>query len=464
MPRKSAAYLLLVLVMAGFSGYGVILQLYGHRGVDASVLSAMRDTLAFPVLLGAGWFLEGYRVPTARESMAIALLALFGIFGNQIFFILGLYQTNATLASLIQQTIPVLTAGVAILTGQEPTPTFADASGWLRIGGMATAAAGAATIITSTNKGGIGPKSNEQVAGHLAGELLLLMNCLCMTTYMLLQKYLLSDGLPPHRKPWRSVAQKTTATDLCRSLNSPDSFNSGSRQPLLSGTTGSKRAASESACWGADGSSIDCSMERAAGAKLGAETGPGHVGADASAFEPNVSISMASGNISIGVAKGNLSKAKSKDLACGQDAYGQLSGAPPRCGAASCGQGDNKCCGGSCTDSKGCHAKKDCQTSVPGSKGCHITKGGCRSATSCGTAGAWAGLLATWRGQPVTLTAWTYFFGMIYMLINVLALYIWFPMYSPDKVRREPYSTRARRYIRTNHYGMRFVLIQRGRP
>jgi drug/metabolite transporter (DMT)-like permease len=113
-----------------------------------------------------------------------ALLGLTGMFGNQLLYILGVYYTNANIASIFQPAIPVWTALLAIITRIELFPPLKKARGWAKLLGILLAAAGAATMVVDKIKSGHGklPK------GYGLGYIFLIGNTLSMAVYILLQK------------------------------------------------------------------------------------------------------------------------------------------------------------------------------------------------------------------------------------------------------------------------------------
>ena len=69
---------------------------------DPAVFSFLRDLFASPCLFLVAWYFE--RLPRLQSDHVVTfiLLGLTGIFGNQLFFILGLNYTSALNAALLQ--------------------------------------------------------------------------------------------------------------------------------------------------------------------------------------------------------------------------------------------------------------------------------------------------------------------------------------------------------------------------
>lgn len=78
-----------------------------------------------------------------RELPLFIVLGLTGMFGNQLLYLLGIYYTNANIASIFQPAIPVWTALLAIIVRIEPFPDFRTLRGWAKSLGILLAAVGA---------------------------------------------------------------------------------------------------------------------------------------------------------------------------------------------------------------------------------------------------------------------------------------------------------------------------------
>ena len=125
-----------------------------------------------------------------RELPLFIALCLTGIFGSQLPYLLGLYYTNANIASIFQPAIPVWTAFLAIIVRMEKFPDFRTLGGWGKCLGILLAATGAVVMTTDrksgqrVDDGGSNFQSNIQFVGYI----FLLGNTLSMSVYNLLQK------------------------------------------------------------------------------------------------------------------------------------------------------------------------------------------------------------------------------------------------------------------------------------
>ena len=159
-------------VQAAFGSYGVILKAFAQSvDINPLVFSFLRDICAAPILLCAAFVLEAHnenkdssdqldveldvihdsvdeevlsveksgslvqkligfvksrrlRIPKRGEWILFFLLGLTGMFGNQLFYIEGVYLTNPSIAAMFQPLIPIFTAIFAVITFTDPFPSM----------------------------------------------------------------------------------------------------------------------------------------------------------------------------------------------------------------------------------------------------------------------------------------------------------------------------------------------------
>jgi len=149
-------------------------------------LACMRVTLATPLLLGnAAWF-DRRLFPPRRYLAHLALIGLLGVTINQLLYLVGVRMTTATNAAILIPSIPAFAVLVALVLGVERV------SG-ARLVGVGLSMAGALLLLRPqdlTLAGG----------GDVAlGNLLVLLNCLSYSGFLVLQR-------PLHKHlPWRMV-------------------------------------------------------------------------------------------------------------------------------------------------------------------------------------------------------------------------------------------------------------------
>lgn len=143
-------------------------------------LAGLRVLGATPLLLLMAWFMEGV-LPKKRDLPFLALLGFLGIFANQLLFLIGLKHTTATNAAILMPSIPVFTAAISAVFRVERI-TFVKALG------IGLAVCGALVMIN--------PFDFSLHDRLLLGNVLILLNCLSYSGYLVLQRPVLRR-LPP---------------------------------------------------------------------------------------------------------------------------------------------------------------------------------------------------------------------------------------------------------------------------
>eukprot|EP00054_Salpingoeca_dolichothecata_P020226 m.127267 g.127267 ORF g.127267 m.127267 type:complete len:344 (+) comp23536_c0_seq2:77-1108(+) len=185
-PKKvspALVFLALIVIQIGFGGYGIVLKKFAqNHKIDAVIFSMLRDGFCFPVLLVAAMVVEKKLVlPTWSELPLMASFGLTGMFGNQLLYILGLYNTTPDIASIYQPAIPVWTALFVIILRVEPFPPLSKLRGWLKILGILAAAGGAVVMVTSKS-------DSKKEKNAVLGNIFLIGNTVCMGLYVVIQK------------------------------------------------------------------------------------------------------------------------------------------------------------------------------------------------------------------------------------------------------------------------------------
>lgn len=203
-----------IVVQIGFGGYGIVLKKFAQGAhANAVVFSFFRDGCCFPVLLVTASILErGPKFPRSTEELGVfCLLGVTGMWGNQLFYILGLYYTNATIASCWQPAIPVFAAVIAIVLRVEPFPPLGKMRGWFKLIGILCAAGGA--LVLTLGKPGKHAASSNAGESRAVGNAFLFANCFCMALYLNIQKIFIFhadksspmaryQALPTHVTAW----------------------------------------------------------------------------------------------------------------------------------------------------------------------------------------------------------------------------------------------------------------------
>lgn len=145
-------------------------------------------TFAWLRVLGATLLMQLVLPPNPRpftrsDLRQVSGFALFGVVINQTLFLAGLKLTNAHVAAILITLIPVFALAIAIVTGRERgTP-------W-KIGGIALACIGALLVLSGEGLQGS--------TASLAGAVMLVLNCLSYSTYLVISKPAMSRLSPLH--------------------------------------------------------------------------------------------------------------------------------------------------------------------------------------------------------------------------------------------------------------------------
>ncbi len=199
----------LLFVQLSNAAYGVITKvaLHGKGGVNPLVFSLLRDALSFPLLEGIALVVDGPQLPARGDVGRFVCLGLFGMFGNQFCYILGLVYIDAGLASVINLLTPVCAWLFATAIGL-------DRFSWLQAGGVLCAVGGAMIFVglfdlqshVSTDNSGSGatPASGagSSFADTLKGTVAVFGSCVTMSVYYILMKPVLKLYSPITVTAW----------------------------------------------------------------------------------------------------------------------------------------------------------------------------------------------------------------------------------------------------------------------
>ena len=136
-------------------------------GVNPLVFSLARDGLSFPLLEAIALAVDGPLLPASGDIARFVCLGVFGMFGNQFCYILGLVYIDAGLASVINLLTPVCAWMFATAIGL-------DRFSWPQAGGVVCAVGGAMIFVglldPSTYGGGAAsPGDGGSASGSAAG-------------------------------------------------------------------------------------------------------------------------------------------------------------------------------------------------------------------------------------------------------------------------------------------------------
>jgi len=192
--------------------------LSGENKVNPVVFALIREGIAGPLLLLCAYLLESNILPhkadllrfvalgatgissftTSRNSSRSKNTTWLGVWGNQLFFILGLNATNPTYAAIMQPSIPVFAVAIALILRREKFDLW-------KVGGILSAALGAVVMVlftSSSSSSGNHENGGGEPAVASYGIVFLVINCLCMALYLILQKPMLAKYSPLTLTAW----------------------------------------------------------------------------------------------------------------------------------------------------------------------------------------------------------------------------------------------------------------------
>lgn len=172
----------LLSVQVVFSGLHVVAKLV-MGDLDPFALVALRVACAAPILVVIAWRVDGV-MPRRSDLLHLALLGLLGVFANQLLFLNGLERTDATNAAILMPSVPVFAVAVGAALGIERVGRY-------RTVGILLAAVGSVVMVN--------PFGFSLGDGTLVGNGMILANCLCFATFLVVQRPIL------RRLPWRTV-------------------------------------------------------------------------------------------------------------------------------------------------------------------------------------------------------------------------------------------------------------------
>eukprot|EP00238_Polyblepharides_amylifera_P007505 CAMPEP_0196591692 /NCGR_PEP_ID=MMETSP1081-20130531/70586_1 /TAXON_ID=36882 /ORGANISM="Pyramimonas amylifera, Strain CCMP720" /LENGTH=175 /DNA_ID=CAMNT_0041915133 /DNA_START=251 /DNA_END=774 /DNA_ORIENTATION=- len=105
-------------------------------GANPLVFSVYRDLAAAPLLHLAALGVEGRVMPNNQDLPRLITQGFLGVFCNQVLFLVGLSLTSATVASVVNLTLPLFAAVLAVACGM-------DSFRWSTAAGLVLAVGGA---------------------------------------------------------------------------------------------------------------------------------------------------------------------------------------------------------------------------------------------------------------------------------------------------------------------------------
>ena len=188
--------LALITAQTGFGLYPVIARKIGV-GVRSNplIFCMARDVCSLPVLFMLGLLSDGWLgIPKWRDCLVFMGLGLFGVFVNQLLYLLSVTYVGANITTIFQQMIPIWTTFLTIITCTEKLPSIRAFATWLKLLGLIFAVLGAVVMTFLQSTG-------QDDSSTSIGYVLIFFNTIFTSIYYVSQKRFIFDQ--PNNK-WRN--------------------------------------------------------------------------------------------------------------------------------------------------------------------------------------------------------------------------------------------------------------------
>lgn len=172
---RAGAYAALVTVQLLFATLPIAGK-FGLEELHPTVFVAIRVAAGAVCLFALERVVHASPVPELGDLGRLAVYALFGVVLNMGLYMWGLDATTAVHAALLMTMIPVWTYAIALVAGHEVFQ-------WRRAAGILVALAGVVVLLD--------PRSISLTDGSLIGDLLILVNTLSYSVYLVISRPIL---------------------------------------------------------------------------------------------------------------------------------------------------------------------------------------------------------------------------------------------------------------------------------
>jgi drug/metabolite transporter (DMT)-like permease len=177
--------LALVAVQLMFASLAIVAKIALRELSPFGLICARVVLAALVLVIVREWM--GRQPVERRDLPELFAYAFFGVTANMLIFMAGLSRTTATNAVVISATIPVFTVGVAVALRKEAATLG-------KVIGLGVALVGALTIVGAGRFSGGG--------GRLLGNLLVVLNSLSFSIYLVISRRLLAKYQPMTVVTW----------------------------------------------------------------------------------------------------------------------------------------------------------------------------------------------------------------------------------------------------------------------
>lgn len=179
----------------------VVKSVFGVGGITGLSVTFYRMAGAAALFWIASLFYRKERIPL-RDMMMIGLASLFGIFLNQMPFVIGISLTSPIDASVITTLVPMITMVLSAMFLKEPIT-------WVKTAGVFIGAAGALMLVLG------GGALGERYGASTAGNLLCVMSALSFSIYLTAFKRLIQTYSPVTLMKWMFLFSTVISLPIC---------------------------------------------------------------------------------------------------------------------------------------------------------------------------------------------------------------------------------------------------------
>lgn len=225
MARVLLAIAVLIFVQIAFGGYAVVAKYAVSNGTNPVVFALLRDVFGGAVLLVAAklqCMRDGTRfLPRTGDLFGFMILGLTGVWGSQLLSVLAIDRLSPINFALMQPGLPIFSVFWCLALGVESLSCRIRAD-VVKLGGLILASAGAMIVVVA------GSHSDGSATDVVAGNVFLVMQVLCGSSYSVFQKPFMNRYPPLVVAAWGYAfgafqiamsAVAATATPAAWSLN-----------------------------------------------------------------------------------------------------------------------------------------------------------------------------------------------------------------------------------------------------
>ena len=176
-------------------------SVFGTAGITGLSVTFYRMAGAAVLFWITSLFVKKEHVPP-RDIMMLFFASMFGIFINQMPFIVGVSLTSPIDASVITTLVPVITMMLAALFLREPIT-------WMKAGGVFVGAAGALMLILG------GGALHGRGGASVTGDLLCMASALSFSIYLTAFKRLIQTYSPVTMMKWMFLFAAAVSFPIC---------------------------------------------------------------------------------------------------------------------------------------------------------------------------------------------------------------------------------------------------------